>query len=361
MYRSFEARNFRCFRDLTINDLERVNLIAGINNVGKTALLEALFLHCGGYNPELTIRLNAFRGIETMKFESGEWIETPWDSLFADFDASKKIELAGVDEATGHRSLSLEIVHKAEELVELSQFLRHVPDRPERLPLSSKGIQVLRLVYKENERKTGKYYMIFDLNGLRAVPIPPPPPFQAFFLTARTRIPLQEDAERFGRLELMGRQEALLKALRVIEPRLRRLAVVVAGGVPIIHGDIGLNRLVPLPVMGEGMTRLATLVLAVANAPNGVVLIDEIENGLHHTILPQVWRAIGETARDFDTQVFATTHSLECITAAHRAFAESGLYDFRLLRLERRGAAIQAVNYDRETLEAALRTGLEVR
>ncbi|MGQ9778739.1 MAG: AAA family ATPase [Bacillota bacterium] len=158
--------------------------------------------------------------------------------------------------------------------------------------------------------KSGKYYMIFDLNGLRTVPIPPPPPFPAFFLTARTRIPLQEDAERFGRLELVGRQEALLKALQVIEPRLCRLAVVVAGGVPIIHGDIGLERLVPLPIMGEGMTRFASLVLAMANAPNGVVLIDEIENGLHHTILPQVWRAIGETARDFNTQVFATTHSL---------------------------------------------------
>ncbi|MGQ9778740.1 MAG: AAA family ATPase [Bacillota bacterium] len=136
MYRSFEVRNFRCFRDLAINDLERINLIAGINNVGKTALLEALFLHCGAHNPELTIRLNAFRGIETIKFEIGEWIETPWDSLFADFDVSKKIELVGIDEATGHRSLSLEIVHKAEELVELSPFFHHLPDRSEKLPPS---------------------------------------------------------------------------------------------------------------------------------------------------------------------------------------------------------------------------------
>ena len=109
------------------------------------------------------------------------------------------------------------------------------------------------------------------------------------------------------------------------------------------------------------MVRLASLVLHIGNAPNGVVLVDEIENGLHHSILPKVWRAIGEVAREFNTQVFATTHSLECIVAAHKAFAGSGLYDFRLHRLERRKATIRAVTYDQEALEAAIETGLEVR
>jgi AAA15 family ATPase/GTPase len=55
MYQSFAVHNFRCFSTLAMADLERVNLIAGVNNVGKTALLEALFLHCGGYNPALAI------------------------------------------------------------------------------------------------------------------------------------------------------------------------------------------------------------------------------------------------------------------------------------------------------------------
>lgn len=109
------------------------------------------------------------------------------------------------------------------------------------------------------------------------------------------------------------------------------------------------------------MVRLATLVLHIGNAPDGVVLVDEIENGLHHSILPKVWRAIGEVAREFNTQVFATTHSRECIVAAHRAFTESEVYDFRLHRLERLKETIRAVTYDREALEAAIETGLEVR
>lgn len=75
MYKSFEIRNFRCFPRLTLAHLERINLIAGVNNIGKTALLEALFLHCGAYNPELTLRLNTFRGIDTVKVERGRWTE----------------------------------------------------------------------------------------------------------------------------------------------------------------------------------------------------------------------------------------------------------------------------------------------
>jgi predicted ATPase len=361
VYQSFDVSNFRCFRELNLAQLERVNLIAGVNNVGKTALLEALFLHCGAYNPELTLRLNAFRGIEQVKLEFGRWAETPWLSLFSQFDTSKIVELAGENEQTGHRILRLQVIRQPQELAKIGQSIQHNSDKPEGIPsLSSEMPQVLELECTEGKQGR-KYYMILDQKGVRSDPIPPPPPFPAFFLPARVRIPPAQDAERFGKLEILGQQDALLRALQVIEARLRRLAVVVAGGIPMIHGDIGLGRLVPLPVMGEGMTRLASLVLAIGNAPSGVVLVDEIENGLHYSILPKVWRAIGEVAREFNVQVFATTHSLECIVAAHRAFSESERYDFRLHRLERVNETIRAVTYDQETLEAAIETSLEVR
>jgi len=361
MYQSFEVSNFRCFRKLNLADLERVNLIAGVNNVGKTALLEALFLHCGAYNPELILRLNAFRGIEQVKLEFGRWVEIPWDSLFSQFDTSKIVELAGENEQTGHWILRLRVIRQPEELAKIGKSIQRSSDRPGGISLFSSDIVYILELECTEEGQRRKHYLMLDQMGLRIEPLPPPPPFPAVFLAARVRIPPAEDAERFGKLEILGQQDALLRALQVIEARLRHLAVVVAGGVPMIHGDIGLGRLVPLPVMGEGMARLASLVLAIGNAPNGVVLVDEIENGLHHSILPKVWRAIGEVARQFNTQVFATTHSLECIVAAHRAFSKSERYDFRLHRLERVNETIRAVTYDQETLEAAIETGLEVR
>ena len=129
----------------------------------------------------------------------------------------------------------------------------------------------------------------------------------------------------------------------------------------MLQGDIGLGRPIPLPIMGEGMVRLASLVLRLAIASNGVVLIDEIENGLHHSIMPKLWSAIGDVAREFNTQLFASTHSLECIKAAHRAFTEGGKYDLRVHRLERTKKGIKAVTYDQEDLSVAFETSMEIR
>ena len=370
MYQSFEARNFRCFRKLALTDLERVNLIAGMNNVGKTALLEALFLHCGAYNPNLTLSLSALRGIELVKVEFSTRAEAPWDALFPNFDTSKTVELLGKNTTTGQRTLRLRAIRDAEELakvggtiVQEGQEAGDTDQSETTISPVPEEVQVLQLEYEAGEGFSKYYYVTLSPKGRRVHPIPPPAPFPAIFLAARYRTPLPEDAERFGKLETIGQQEVVKDALRVIEPRLTRVAVIVAGGVPMIHGDIGLDRLIPLPVMGEGMSRLASLVVAIGNAPDGVVLVDEIENGLHHSVLNKVWRAVGEAAREFNTQVFATTHSFECIAAAHEAFSEGERYDFRLHRLDRMKETkdIRAVTYDQETLEAAIEGALEVR
>ncbi len=360
MYRSFELRNFRCFQELKITDLEKVNLFAGINNVGKTSLLEALFLHCGAYNPELAIRLNAFRGIESLKIELGRSTGTPWDSLFTQFDTAKRVELRGENEKGSKRTLFLKVVRQPEELAQIRHFAQPSSKQSNGFPNASEIAQVLELEYKEGGQQR-KFYMILDPKGGRIEPIPPAPPFPAFFQGDRLHIPLRDEAERFGNLEIRGQQEVILEVLKIIEPRLRRLAMVVATGEPMLHGDIGIGRLVPLPLMGAGIVRLASLVLHIGNAPNGIVLVDEIENGLHHSILIKVWKALMEVAQQFNTQIFATTHSFECILAAHRAFEESQSNDFRLHRLDRIKDNIKLVTYDRESLAAAVETGLEVR
>jgi predicted ATPase len=102
-------------------------------------------------------------------------------------------------------------------------------------------------------------------------------------------------------------------------------------------------------------------VLYIWHAKHGCVLIDEIENGLHHSVLPKVWEVIADVAEQFDTQVFATTHSFECIRAAHGVFSGRAKYDFRLHRLERSTAGLRAVSYDKGVLSAAIEAGLEVR
>jgi hypothetical protein len=295
-----------------------------------------------------------------MRFELGKWVETPWDSLFNNFDTELIIELSGEVEDTGPRKLRLKVARRPDELPKIRNYIEHASDKSESIQVPWGMAQVLELEYEEKE-KQGRYHMIFDPEGVRVEPMPPPPPFPAFFQVDRMRISPKEEAERFGRLEVQGKQDMLFDVLRLIEKRLHRVSVVVVAGEPVLHGDIGIGRLIPFSVMGGGMVRLTSLVLQIANASNGVVLIDEIENGLHHSVMRNVWRAVGETARRFNTQVFATTHSFECIESAHKAFRDSGIYDFRLHRLDRVKDVMSLVTYDQEALEGAIETGLEVR
>ena len=178
------------------------------------------------------------------------------------------------------------------------------------------------------------------------------------FISTRAR-PVQENAELFSELEAVGQQDEILSPLQLLEPRLKRLTLLLVDGVTMIHGDIGLSRLVPLSLMGEGMVHLSSMLLAIAKARGGTVLIDEVEKGLHHSVMAKVWEAIGSAARKLNTQVFATTHSWESIQFANQAFGKDG--DFRLHRLEKIKDEIRAITYSEESFDAAMKFEMEVR
>ena len=150
----------------------------------------------------------------------------------------------------------------------------------------------------------------------------------------------EEHAQRYSALVEAGREEELLPSLQALDPRIRRLELLYPANKPMLYVDIGSDQLVPLTYMGEGLGYVLYLQLAIMTANNGTVLIDEFENGLHYVALVDAWKAVGIAARQSSVQVFATTHSWECVLAAHRAFAESDEDDFRLHRLERRDGEV---------------------
>ncbi len=131
---------------------------------------------------------------------------------------------------------------------------------------------------------------------------------------------------------------------------------------PAVYVSLGLGRPVPLRLVGEGVTRVLEIVLAIYNDYGGVVMVDEVENGLHYSVLPDVWRAIGRAAESADVQVMATTHSYECVRAAHLAAADAATYDLRVHRLERdRNGKVFVIGYDRESLDTSLDLEWEIR
>lgn len=351
MLERIEIRNFRNLNDFEIERLGRINLIAGRNNSGKTSLLEAVFLLSGAGNPQMLFNVNVTRVVDpnlTM------WpVHHPWKELFSELDVNKVIEITAHHGQLGRLALKItsERPHTTEIPLDPNNKvpLEYIPEE-----------KMLTFRYENSKGEPVESRMRLTKQGIEFPRLRVPPPFIAAIISSLGST-IQEDAARLGTLRKQKRGHLLLEALQVIEPRLTSLeniSVSSAGGTPMIWGDIGLPELIPLPVMGEGMTRLARFVLAISDAPNGIALLDEIENGLHHSLLPKVWQVVDATARQCNTQVFATTHSRETIMAAHDSLGSDA---FRLHRLETTDSMNRCVTYEPESISAAIRHDFEVR
>ena len=91
------------------------------------------------------------------------------------------------------------------------------------------------------------------------------------------------------------------------------------------------------------------------------MVIDEAENGIHHSVQHNYWRMVLQTAQENNVQVFATTHSWDCVSGFAQAATELEDAEGVLVRLERENGAIRAVEYSREELQIASEQGIEVR
>ena len=352
MLKSVTIRNFRVFGDLSVDKLSRVNLIAGRNNAGKTSLLEALFLLSGGGNPQMAFNSNVVRGPELPVSGPREMLrEMYWRPMFTALEIERIVEIAVAHALRG--PLNLRISLEWPSFIELP-----LGDSREITARNMQGEPALLLSFKEGSLPEMESRIRVAGQSIQVEQTDTPVPFDASILSTRV-VNHQEDAARLGRLRKQKQGAQVLNALKIIEPRLQSIEDNSSSGFPMIWGDIGLPELVPLAVMGEGMSRLARLVLNIAAAPGGLVLVDEIETGLHHTVLPDVWRTVDEAAKQFDTQVVATTHSYECIRAAHEALG--GGDGFLLHRLEVSDKGNRCVTYSPESIDAAMRHELEVR
>lgn len=118
---------------------------------------------------------------------------------------------------------------------------------------------------------------------------------------------------------------------------------------------------VPLKTLGDGAVRLLSVALALTNSKDGILLIDEAENGIHHSVQRNFWRMVLRMARENNTQVLATTHSWDCVTGFAQAASEDKSDEGVLIRLERDGEDIRPVFYSEDKLRIAAEQGIEVR
>lgn len=377
MYTSFSIKNFRCIEDLTIEPLARVNLIVGKNNMGKTALLEALWLHSGPNLPGLGDRLARFRGIPGQ--DPGRLMH----DLFYDFDPNRTIVLSakGNDEVD-KGTLNIKLKKRDESLlttVTASDSPSDPPRGSQESDVSAISDTAITLDYTDakgkNYRSSGWWVrsegqtvqlgtnarMTFTNEGMAGQAATMPPRPSNVFLGARQRTGPDEDVRRFGKAELEGYADHLASCLERVDSRIQRLLTIAAPPTPMIYADVGLTRPVPVGFLGDGVSRLLSLALAFHESRGGMIFIDEVENGLHYSVLEDVWKELSRLSTEFGVQIFATTHSHECMASAREAFASMGDETLCIHRLSLQDGRIAATTYSFEDLTFTLDYGAEMR
>ena len=361
MYKSFRVKNFRCFKDLRINDLGRVNLIAGKNNTGKTALLEAMYLHTRPHEPEVLLNVQDVRDLKPPSQE----LPSFWNQFFRDFDSSIDIEMRGENEQFTHCLTLFEAsrdshnyMHHFDYCARALEDTGVLPDEARKLATLVDATVAMHYRAEPNEQRfsylysNGTHYSNWETD------------IESNFIPVQGRPQRNTAITQYGQLVRDGRLPILIRALSALEPRLGDLRLLKTYGEEMLWGNVN-SSYIPLKSMGEGINRVCHFIVTLMSYPNGFVFVDEIENGIHYSVQKDLWKAIGLVASepDLDIQVFATTHSLEMVRAAYQAFSEdSKLEEFRYHRLDRdREGNIEAVTYNESGIEAAMSTNWEIR
>ena len=187
---------------------------------------------------------------------------------------------------------------------------------------------------------------------------------------ATTSLFASDAVSLFDEIVLTPEEDFVVDALRKIDHAIERIAVSRAAQTQMLGADerggfvvkcSGCNRPIPIGSMGDGIWRMLGLALAIVRAENGVLLVDEIDTGLHYTVMVDMWKMVAETAKRLNVQVFATTHSRDCYESlaaiAHEDVAEGS--EVTIQRIERKKGC--AVAYTEQEIVAAAEHGGEVR
>lgn len=364
---SLSIKNYRSLRDISVERIGRLNLITGPNNAGKTSLLEVIRIWAARSD------ISTLTGIIDARDESRlpvQEIDNPHKDenyllgclcLFAGYptledsvqlpilitDGKADLEIFVDEQKIDWPSISGVEVQGDIGKATLWSLNVSAEDQPTRsFPIFS--------TYSVSEPLGNPRHLL--MNGTTSTPC------LSISSGSVNGIIGSDTAKLWDAIALTDREEAVLRGLRIIEPRIVRLNYIHGergNRIPVVR-LLGIDRPVPLRSLGDGVTRLFQILLALANAAGGFLTVDEFENGLHYSIQEASWRVVLELARELDVQVFATTHSNDSVEAFEQV-SEAAADDMVLIRLVRDSGTVRAETLGSEKLALRLELGQEVR
>jgi AAA15 family ATPase/GTPase len=326
MINEIEIKNFRAFEHTRIKGFGAVNLIGGENNVGKTALLEALLLL---FQPKPEVILSFYKYRKEAEHLLEKAPENLWDYLFYLRNKKEKVEISmpdfynfiegrspykGVTISTSFLSLSLE-----------AEFLNH------RGEVFFSGTANIKVEQDNNDKNTIK-----DWNKDFILP----------YITTSYRMSNDDLVHLYTQVLKLKQLKTVTNILKKIDKNLANLTLDGTGGRSVLGVLREDEEMIPLGMFGDAVRKATEILFLALTTDSKAIFIDEIENGLHHTKQADVWAALFAIAKERSIQVFATTHSKEMIESFARigGLAENegqGVY-FEMYRSPQSGQIVAA-------------------
>lgn len=350
MLKSIEIKRFRGIRNLTLDNLGKVNILVGHNAAGKTSVLEAISIAATPTGVRRLMALSEWREMVVANREQDDALRAYFYDL--NLDAQPTISFTA-DEHSGIwrlKAMSGTWTSAPTDNLDGDLFSASASDYPSRI----RGVTVeVESLGKRFESKlelgsggfTAEENDAFDKLG-------------CFYVHARRSTSVGETARLLTSLREQKRESDLVDILRRVDSRVTQLWPGVKRNSTTILVDIGLPRMIPMNLMGDGFCR-ATLIATGMLFRSKVMVVDEIDSGLHHSVMESLWKAIlGLTA---NKQLFCATHSEEMLRATLHAF-EDDQEALRVIRVERSpDGEMSAITLPYEQFSLASRADLEVR
>lgn len=364
MFGHVDIRGFRAFSHLELEGLTRVNLIVGRNGSGKTSVLEAMEVLAGGGHPSTVL-------------------QSPWrrDELVPDWPDDRPPTETGGSVSYLPDVRRLFHGHRLDVGAALDIQCPEAPTRFARcelVRLDGSGVSVAAsaestptdVLFSGSEIGSpaplplGGSGQLRDLANLSRQFGRSPKQPSVVFHTTRAATDMWTVLELWSDIVLGIEEEYALELIRVVEPDIEKMAVSgarIRGRLDFFVRLRGQAEKVPIGSLGEGAWRLLLLSLSLARSKGGLLLVDEIDTGLHHRVLSRVWEMVIEGAKRLDVQVFATSHSGDCVEALADVVRDRPdlAPDVSLHRIEREPD--RAVRYDAEELVLAKEHLMELR
>lgn len=354
-FKSICVNNYRGLDNLEIDTLRRINLIGGFNGTGKSTLLEAIFLMLDRKNPAALMRSFAAKNLQLPYPDGLDYVfgrrgkDVPAEISAKTQDGRLEVVLSKgpaptpVNVATpNNQGLS----HFSQSTIDSRQIGVHLRTR-----FNDQDDDASFAVQMSHEQ------LNCMVNAAGKAPIVP-----GVIMTAQTRPSAIEDAQRYSALAKERRTGDVIANLKFLNAKLKNLHLLQEGNQPTLYAEMEDGAFLQTSLLGGGFQSVLSIVLLMMTTRNGVVVFDEVDSAIHFTRLEFFWTLVARLADKENCQVFAVTHSRECIAAAIAGISGCGhMRSLEYIRLENDDGSTDAIIYSGEELADAISAGWEIR